>query len=89
VVEGIDQAGCVYTAQGFKFDYVGVIVVPELVYRPLEGWVGQREELQDRVVRRGVSQVEFTAFALELLERHVLDAETEETRRAFGLVRER
>ena len=23
--EGIDQVGCVYTAQGFEFDYVGVI----------------------------------------------------------------
>src|SRR5688572_14125828 len=26
--EGIDQVGCVYTAQGFEFDYVGVIVGP-------------------------------------------------------------
>ncbi len=23
--EGIEQVGCVYTAQGFEFDYVGVI----------------------------------------------------------------
>ena len=23
--EGIDQVGCVYTAQGFEYDYVGVI----------------------------------------------------------------
>jgi len=60
--EGIDQVGCVYTAQGFEFDYVGVIVGPDLVYRPMDGWVGQREESQDRVVRRGVSQAEFAAF---------------------------
>lgn len=60
--EGIDQIGCVYTAQGFKFDSVGVIFGPDLVYRPLESWVGQREESQDRVARRGVSQAQFTAF---------------------------
>ena len=42
--EGIDQVGCVYTAQGFEFDYVGVIFGPDLVYRPMDGgWVGQRE----------------------------------------------
>jgi len=27
--EGIDQVGCVYTAQGFEFDYVGVICGPD------------------------------------------------------------
>jgi hypothetical protein len=60
---GIDQVGCVYTAQGFEFDYVGVIVGPDLVYRPMEGgWRGQREESFDRVVRRGVSEVEFTRY---------------------------
>ncbi len=35
--EGIEQFGCVYTAQGFEFDYVGVIFGPDLVYRPI-GW---------------------------------------------------
>ena len=35
------QVGCVYTAQGFEFDYVGVVVGPDLVYRPMDGgWVG-------------------------------------------------
>ena len=60
--EGIDQVGCVYTAQGFEFDYVGVIFGPDLVHRPMEGWVCQRQESQDRVVPRGVSQAQFTAF---------------------------
>ncbi len=42
--EGIDQVGCVYTAQGFEFDSVGVIFGPDLVYRPTDGgWVGQRQ----------------------------------------------
>jgi hypothetical protein len=49
--EGIDQVGCVYTAQGFEFDHVGVIVGPDLVYRPMDGgWVGQREQPHDRGV---------------------------------------
>jgi DUF2075 family protein len=62
--EGIDQVGCVYTAQGFEFDYVGVIVGPDLVYRPMDGgWVGQRDQSHDRVVRRGVTQAKFTRYA--------------------------
>ena len=61
--EGIDQVGCVYTAQGFEFDYVGVIVGPDLVYRPMDGgWVGQREESRDRIVSRGVTNDEFTRY---------------------------
>jgi len=61
--EGIDQVGCVYTAQGFEFDYVGVIVGPDLVYRPLDGgWIGQREESRDRIVSRGVTDEEFTRY---------------------------
>ena len=31
---GIDQVGCVYTAQGFEFDYVGVLVGPDLQPSP-------------------------------------------------------
>jgi DUF2075 family protein len=30
--EGVKQVGCIYTAQGFEFDYVGVIVGNDLVY---------------------------------------------------------
>src|SRR5207249_4306001 len=54
---------CVYTAQGFEFDYVGVIFGPDLVYRSMEGgWVGQPKESLDRVVTRGVTTAEFSAF---------------------------
>ena len=28
--EGIKQVGCIYTAQGFEFDYVGVIIGEDL-----------------------------------------------------------
>lgn len=30
--EGIKQVGCIYTAQGFEFDYVGVIIGPDLYF---------------------------------------------------------
>ncbi len=32
--EGIKQVGCIYTAQGFEFDYIGVIVGDDLIYNP-------------------------------------------------------
>jgi uncharacterized protein len=60
---GINQVGCVYTAQGFEFDYVGVIFGPDLVYRPMDGgWAGQPTESHDRVVSRGVTTVHFADF---------------------------
>jgi len=60
---GIDQVGWVYTAQGFEFDDDGVTFGPNLVYRPMDGgWVGQRQESRDRIVSRGVTDAEFTAF---------------------------
>ena len=38
---GIDQVGCIYTAQGFEFDYVGVIFGKDLLYRfDRQDWVG-------------------------------------------------
>jgi DUF2075 family protein len=50
---GKDQVGCIYTAQGFEFDYVGVILGRDLVYRPEEGWVGQPQFSHDSVVKKG------------------------------------
>jgi DUF2075 family protein len=49
---GIDQVGCVYTAQGFEYDYAGVIFGRDLVYREDEGWVGQPEHSYDTIVKR-------------------------------------
>jgi hypothetical protein len=60
--DGINQVGCVYTAQGFEFDVIGVIFGPDLVYRPGTGWMGQPEQSKDRVVRRGVSREAFTEY---------------------------
>lgn len=45
---GIDQVGCVYTAQGFEFDYVGVIIGRDLVYDLDEQqWIGHPDESED------------------------------------------
>lgn len=49
---GLEQIGCVYTAQGFEFDYVGVIWGPDLVYREGRGWVGDRKSSCDPAVKR-------------------------------------
>jgi hypothetical protein len=37
---GFGQVGCIYTAQGFEYDYAGVILGPDLVWR--DGQVGRR-----------------------------------------------
>lgn len=50
---GIDQVGCIYTAQGFEFDYVGVIWGRDLRYDlEAQRWIGDRTESRDNVVRR-------------------------------------
>jgi len=50
---GINQIGCVYTAQGFEFDYVGVIFGKDLVFDPKEGkWRGIPQNSSDSVVKR-------------------------------------
>jgi hypothetical protein len=49
--EGFNQVGCIYTAQGFEFDYVGVILGPDLVRRG-EGWVIDRGGNADPIVKR-------------------------------------
>jgi uncharacterized protein len=53
---GIDQVGCVYTAQGFEFDYVGVIFGTDLRFDPASGeWVGDVSKSYDSVVKRSKS----------------------------------
>jgi DUF2075 family protein/phage repressor protein C with HTH and peptisase S24 domain/DNA replication protein DnaC len=54
---GIDQVGCVYTAQGFEFDYVGVIFGKDLRYNfDTQEWEGHKEESSDSVVKRSKDQ---------------------------------
>jgi hypothetical protein len=46
---GLDQVGCVYTAQGFEFDYVGIIFGSDLRWDPRGGeWVGDRSRSFDK-----------------------------------------
>lgn len=47
---GVEQVGCVYTAQGFEFDYAGVIWGEDLVIRNGQ-WVGQPSASRDHVVK--------------------------------------
>jgi DUF2075 family protein len=57
---GINQVGCIYTAQGFEFDYVGVIFGRDLRWDPAsESWIGDRSESRDRFVRPAL-QDQFT-----------------------------
>lgn len=43
---GFGQVGCVYTAQGFEYDYAGVILGPDLVWRD-DRWVSVRAANRD------------------------------------------
>ena len=52
--EGINQVGCIYTAQGFEFDYIGVIVGRDLKYgRYNDMLVGNISGTKDPVLKRG------------------------------------
>ena len=58
---GIDQVGCVYTAQGFEFDYVGVIWGADLQFDPAtQDWVADKAHSHDSTVKR--SKVGFREF---------------------------
>ena len=50
---GINQIGCIYTAQGFEFDYIGVIFGKDLLYNfDKQTWEGNLSESFDSVVKR-------------------------------------
>jgi hypothetical protein len=49
---GFEQIGCVYTAQGFEYDYAGVIIGRDLVWRS-DHWVAQPQYSHDTQVKRG------------------------------------
>ena len=50
---GLEQVGCVYTAQGFEFDYVGVIFGTDLRFdADIDDWVGDKRASFDSVVKR-------------------------------------
>ncbi len=47
---GFGQVGCIYTAQGFEYDWNGVIIGPDLVWRT-DRWVARRSESRDPAFR--------------------------------------
>ncbi|MGW0564282.1 DNA/RNA helicase domain-containing protein [Streptomyces sp. NPDC003016] len=46
--DGFGQVGCVYTAQGFEYDWSGVIIGPDLVWRT-DRWVVDRSASKDPI----------------------------------------
>jgi len=51
---GFGQVGCIYTAQGFEYDWNGVIIGPDLVWRE-DRWVSRRSESRDPAFRSAKS----------------------------------
>lgn len=52
---GFEQVGCVYTAQGFEYDYAGIIMGPDLVWRG-DRWEAHPEASFDTQVKRGTPE---------------------------------
>lgn len=46
----MEQVGCIYTAQGFEFDYCGLIFGKDFVQRN-SSWIFQKEYNKDRNLR--------------------------------------
>lgn len=55
---GMEQVGTVYTAQGFEFDYIGIIFGNDLVYdTKTQQWVAKPENSYDTQVKRNNSEL--------------------------------
>ena len=92
---GFGQVGCVYTAQGFEYDWNGVLMGPDLVWRG-DRWLAVRSANRDPDFRntKRVSDAEFDALVRNvykvLLSRgmrgtliYSTDAETQELLRSL------
>ena len=56
---GFRQVGCIYTAQGFEFDYIGVIIGPDLKYnKETDSLSGDMSETKDPTLRKDPSNFE-------------------------------
>ena len=55
--KGFDQIGCVYTVQGFEYDWNGVIMGPDLVWRT-DRWVAIPSGSKDPAMR-GLEQSQY------------------------------
>jgi len=54
---GFGQIGCVYTAQGFEYDWSGVIIGPDLIWRG-DRWITDRTASKDPVFKRSTPDAE-------------------------------
>lgn len=63
---GLDQIGCIYSAQGFEFEQVGVIWGRDLVWRAGR-WVAQPSESRDRAVLGADSMLQLVRNAYRVL----------------------
>ncbi|MFD5590714.1 DNA/RNA helicase domain-containing protein [Streptomyces griseorubiginosus] len=54
---GFGQVGCVYTAQGFEYDWSGVILGPDLVWRE-DRWVTDRSASKDPSFTKATSDAD-------------------------------
>ncbi|MFE0382739.1 DNA/RNA helicase domain-containing protein [Streptomyces bungoensis] len=54
---GFGQVGCVYTAQGFEYDWSGVIIGPDLVWRG-DRWITDRTQSKDAVFTKSTSDTD-------------------------------
>ena len=59
--EGIKQVGCIYTAQGFEFDYAGVIIGPDLIYNKETKKIETvKEATKDPMLKRSPNEATMT-----------------------------
>jgi len=57
--EGFKQVGCIYTAQGFEFDYIGVIIGDDLCYdRDKDSLAADITATKDPTLKRGQENIE-------------------------------
>ena len=57
--EGVKQIGCIYTAQGFEFDYIGVIIGDDLQYdAKSDSLVGNIDATEDPTLRSNADNFE-------------------------------
>lgn len=58
---GIEQVGCIYTAQGFEFSYAGVIIGPDLKYdKTSRRVITDKNACEDPVLKRSVKEATMT-----------------------------
>ncbi|WP_367356929.1 DNA/RNA helicase domain-containing protein [Mesotoga sp.] len=62
---GVNQIGCIYTVQGFEFDYIGVIFGEDLKYdQSLKRWVADKSKSFDpNLNKSSLSEDEFMDYA--------------------------